>query len=448
MTLVSAPGVAGAALPFTTDGKSVFAAIYEKVAPAVVLIEVTKEQPRRSSMARGRNNGSETIEGTGSGVIIDRDGHVLTNNHVIENATKITVRLERDIEYQAEIVGRDPDTDLAIIKLALDGDRLSPERVAVLGDSDSLRPGDYAIAIGNPFGLERSITVGVISGLGRNNLQVMGAEDLRYQDFIQTDAQINPGNSGGALVNIAGEVIGINNMYEKISTMGFAIPVNMAKQVASQIVNGGKVKRGFIGIGGENITREIQQAMNLPGLQGILVKDITEGYPAEKAGVKKNDVILSINGQQIRDQNDFRLKIGERSPGDIVALELISGGIRKTVSLMLSDMEEFEESMKTPSWRGINVADISPALTSRYGLGAIDSGVVIVRIEEGSPASDANLRVGEVIVEIESVKIKSTDDFERVRSQYETISKNILIGSMMKQSNGKFEHHYVAVKSK
>ena len=250
------------ALPVTDDNESPFTKVYEKVAPSVVLIEVESEAPKSQRMPNGpwerffnlpnpQEQAPQPRQGMGSGVIINREGYIVTNNHVIEGADKITVKIDSNEQYNAEVIGRDPQTDLAVVKLNLDGKLLPQERVAELGDSDKLKPGDYAIAIGNPIGFERTITVGVISGLGRHNLPVYGASSLLYQDFIQTDAQINPGNSGGALVDINGQVIGINNMYTaRYAAIGFAIPINLVKGVIDRLIESGEVKRGFVGIRG------------------------------------------------------------------------------------------------------------------------------------------------------------------------------------------------------
>ena len=467
--------------PLTDTNESPFALVYQKVAPSVVWIEVESARPQGSAAnpwdqffnVQPNQQAPRVSEGMGSGVIFDQRGYVLTNNHVVEGSTHLTVRLEEGIEYDATIIGRDPQTDLAVIQIQLNGDTLPPERVGVFGDSDKLRPGDYAIAIGNPMGLERTITVGVIGGIGRYDLPVEGANNLKYQNFLQTDAQINPGNSGGALVNIQGEIIGINNMYAvQYAAIGFAIPINMAKIVAAQLVDAGVVKRGFVGIGGEDITKEVKDNLKLPSMQGMLVIQVSPGLPAEKAGVKKGDVVLSIDGITITNYNDFQLRIGEHMPGDTISLKTISEGKEKTVNITLADQGNYQAASQpgsnpsnrpnqpnqpnqpdqavtqgTGSWRGITVVDVDNPRARRFNLGDVQSGVVIVSIDTGSPAQETNLEVGEIITEIEGQQVKDTGDFEKIRQQYNNSDKNILIYRMRRLDDGRFTRGYVAVKS-
>ena len=462
--LVASP--AFTALPFTEDNESPFALVYEKVAPTVVLIEIEGEvqRPQRSATNpwdRYFNIPPETqqTEGMGSGVIIDERGYILTNNHVVEDATKISVKLDQDLVYDATIVGRDPMTDLAIIRIQLDGDMLTPDRIAVMGDSDSLRPGDYTIAIGNPMGLERTITVGVISGVGRYSLPVQGATDMVYQNFIQTDAQINPGNSGGALVNIDGEVIGINNMYAvQYAAIGFAIPINMAKKVATQLIETGVVKRGFVGIGGKDITKDIRDTMDISDTRGILIDQVTPGFPAADAGIQNGDVITSLNGEPIVNYNDFLLRIGELMPGEEVTFDVISEGEEKEVSLTLADRDEFlvaadtieipsnEETDAPGSWRGINVVNLDNPLAERYNLQDVTEGVVIIAIDRGSPADDSTLQEGEVIIEIDGDRVGNVSDFERIKRRSDS-SSNILLYRMRRLSDGRLVRGYVAIRS-
>lgn len=457
-----------AALPLTENNESPFRKVYEKVAPSVVLIEVESETSDNQDMSfrffeRFFNNPIPREQqrkprpGIGSGVIIDREGHIITNNHVIANADKITVRIDENEEYKAEVIGRDSQTDLAVIKLMLDGKLLPPERVAELGDSDTLKPGDYAIAIGNPVGLERTITVGVISALGRHGLQVMGAERLDFQDFIQTDAQINPGNSGGALADINGKVIGINNMYTaRYAAIGFAIPINLVKNVANNLIEFGEVKRGFVGIKvppGENsdITKEIQEAMGLASTDGVLILEIVAGSPAEKAGLEHGDVIITLDGDKIKNFHDFQLKIAEYKPEDTVKLGIIQDGKSKTITLTLADRDDYQKlasAGSTNTWRGINVVNLDSQMGRQYNLSGIETGVVIVKIDEGSPASEANLLEGDVIIEIEHRTINNVQNFDRLKNEYKDSNKTILIYRARKISSGRSIKGYVAVKSK
>ncbi|MFC1651397.1 trypsin-like peptidase domain-containing protein, partial [Candidatus Latescibacterota bacterium] len=461
-----------AELPLNNNNESPFTRIYEKVSPAVVMIEVEGEAPRRGNNRvnnpwqrffdmpeNQEDQGTRPVEGMGSGVIFDREGHIITNNHVIQDAIKINVKLGDEEEYSAKIVGSDPLSDLAVIKLDLDGKLLPAERVAELGDSDTLRPGDYAIAIGNPMGLERTITVGIISALGRHNIPVSGSRELRFQDFIQTDAQINPGNSGGALVDINGMVVGINNMYAaRYAAIGFAIPVNLAKGVVDRIIEFGEVKRGFVGIKSDpinddtRITKDIQEAMGLESTDGVLLNEIVADSPAEIAGLENGDVIVSLDGVKIKDFNDFLLKIGEHVPGDTVKLGVIHEGKQKTVDLTLGDRDKYETVASTSgsgnSWRGISVIDLDDEMAQQYGLDKIKSGVVIVHIEEESFASDTDLREGDVIIEIENKLINNTGDFESIKEELKDSDKRILIYRARKISNGSITKRYVTVKGK
>ncbi len=454
-------------LPVAQNGESPFTSIYEKLAPTVVLIEIEsgKEQqksPQERLLERYFNipmpdgdNQKRQQQGMGSGVIIDRDGHILTNNHVVEEADKITVTIDENVEYKASIVGTDPKTDLAVIKLDLDGEQLPQSRVAQLGDSDTLKPGDYAIAIGNPVGLERTITVGVISGLGRHDMNVYGAQRLQFQDFIQTDAQINPGNSGGALADINGKVIGINNMYARAyAAIGFAIPINLAKTVSERIIEFGSVKRGFVGIswprGEGDITPEIQEAMELPSTDGVLIIDVIDGSPAQEAGLEHGDVILKLDGVIIKDTRDFLFKIGDHMPGDTVELAIIRDKKNKTIEMTLADRDDFEKfalTGNTPAWLGINVVELNSSMAQQYDLEGISSGVVIAKIDEGSPAEDANIREGDVIIEIEERSVKNIEDFINIQEEFEKSSKPILIYRLRKMS-GRIEKGYVAIKQK
>jgi serine protease Do len=459
----------GFAAVLNENVKSPFTVIYEKVSPAVVLIEVETEQQqgqnaipnpfeRFFNLPSPQQQVPQKQSGIGSGVIISRDGHIITNNHVVENATKLNVKLSNTEQYKAEVVGRDPQTDLAVIKLDLDGKQLPPEYVAELGDSDTIKPGDYAIAIGNPVGLERTITVGIISAIGRYDLMVQGAQ-MQFQNFIQTDAQINPGNSGGALVDINGKVVGINNMYEAhYAAIGFAIPVNIVKKVSAQLMKSGVVKRGFVGFreprdgSSSSITKDIQQAMNLPTTQGFLVSDVMDGSPAQKAGIVHGDVVTSLDGTPLKDFHDFMMKISERAPGDVIKLEVFHEGKTKSIGLTLADRDDFQNLADSGgngagSWLGINVVDLSSQIAQSHGLGDIKSGVVIASIDNDSPAADTNLKEGDVILEIQSKQIDNTQTFEKVKNELKDSKKPILIFRLRKMSNGDATRGYVAVKN-
>lgn len=455
-----------AKLPVVIDGngfESPFTKVFEKVSPCVVRIEVKSEVDKHPQQQipwffwqQRPQQGLRPYKGMGSGVIVDREGHILTNNHVIESPNKevvdkITVIINDDDEYRAEVVGRDPQTDLAVIKLDLDGKLLPPENIAEMGDSDTIKPGDYAIAIGNPLGLERTITVGVISAVGRDIINPYGADQLRYKNFIQTDAQINPGNSGGALADINGRVIGINDIYtQDYAGIGFAIPINLAKGVMRQLIASGVVKRGFVGLKGKDITNDIREAMELPSKEGVIIEEIESGYPAEKAGLKHGDIIVSINGRKIKNFNDFRFKIAEHKPGETIKLEILSDGKTKTINLKLSDLDDYLEqladSSNSASWRGIYVVDINSSQAGKFELGDIESGAVISKIDSESPAAETALEVGDVIVEINNKSIENVGDFIEIRDLYKDKKKPILIYRLRRKPNGQIIKGFVAVK--
>ena len=464
------PSLSEAQLPVLRDGlsyESPFAVVYEKVAPAVVRIDIQIERRRRTSSEQTPQSPRDFFldnpqqfqrrprSGMGSGIIVDREGHIITNNHVIENATTITVRVNEQDEYDAEVVGRDPDTDLAVIRLKLEGELLPLENVAELGNSDSLRPGDYAVAIGNPLGLERTITVGVISALNRYDLEnPIGASGLQYKDFIQTDAQINPGNSGGALADIDGRVIGINNMYAAENAgIGFAIPINLARKVMRQIIDTGIVKRGFVGLNGSDIDREDRRTLDLPGSTGFMVDNVEKGYPAENAGLLTGDIVISVNGINIRSYNDWLFKIADHMPGDVITIEFIRDGEMKAVQLTLEDRDTYFlalEELDSNSWRGINVVDLDSPLARNFQVEGFRRGVLIVSIDPGSPAAEEGSRLseGDVIIEINGQSIDNVADFLAVKeeiSDSELAERVILIYRQRLMTSGRISGGNVTI---
>jgi len=476
--LILVSGIADAQLPVTTINEQIvspFAKVYEKVSPSVVLIDVSGEfehQERRGTtpwpwLERRKSdtpNQPRPYSGMGSGVIIDKDGHILTNNHVIESpdqgvAEKIIVTLSNDEKYEAELIGRDPQTDLAIIKLILDGDKLPNNYIAELGDSDTLQPGDYSIAIGNPLGLESTITVGVISAIHRSNtlMRPRGASQLLYMDFIQTDAQINPGNSGGALADINGRIIGINNMYTSGNAgIGFAIPINLATKISDELIASGEIKRGFVGLAGKDISRDIQESMDLPTRDGILVDMVTEDFPADKAGIEHGDIITHVDGKQIKNYNDFRFLIADYNPGDKVKLNYIRDGEKKKLTLTLADRDEYMETAgmgtttpgKKDNWRGITVVNVGQADSEDFDVEGIENGVVVVSIEKDSPAEDTSLEKGDVIIEINNKSVDNVKDFAAIKQKFQDSKKPILIYRVRKLPNGQKRNGFVAVKNK
>jgi serine protease Do len=342
----------------------------------------------------------------GSGFIVDKDGYIITNNHVVENAQEIKVKLADGREFNAKVVGRDPKTDLALIKISSvfkDLPTLS------LGDSDSIRVGDWVLAIGNPFGLEHTVTQGIISARGR----AIGSGP--YDNFLQTDAPINPGNSGGPLVNLKGEVIGINTAI--IATgqgIGFAIPINTAKSVISQLKEKGKVTRGWIGVSVQTVTPEIANSFGLKESKGALVGDIVPGSPADSAGVKRGDIITEFDGKNIKNMSDLPRIVAEIPVGKEVDMKVLREGKEINIRIKVAEMteERLASQMSVPERDlGITVDNIDPRWQREFGI-KDKSGVLVVNIESGSPADDAGIQVGDIIKEINRISIKNMKDYE------------------------------------
>jgi serine protease Do len=367
----------------------------------------------------------------GSGVIIDRQGYILTNNHVIQGAEEVKVRLSDDREFQAEIIGQDPETDVALLRLKID-QPLPTEEVANLGDSDEIQVGDWAIAVGNPFGLDRTVTVGVISAKGRSNLDIVGGTPA-YQNFIQTDASINFGNSGGPLMNIRGEVIGINTAINvQGQGIGFAIPINMAKRVSDELRAQGKVVRGYLGMLPQEITADIAEAKELSSTQGVLVGQVSKDTPAQRGGLEVGDVITEFDGRKIEGVKQFRLAVAEKRPGSEVSIMVIREGKRKELTVTLGDRAEYlglaqadSEATGKPAWLGIEVEDVHGDFARRVGLKE-EKGVVVTNIEVGSPADDKGILQGDVIIRIGNEEVQDIDDYRRIARSLEGHPKAIL----------------------
>lgn len=344
----------------------------------------------------------------GSGVIVDKEGYVLTNNHVVEGADKVKVRLNDGREFIATVKGQDPRTDLAVLHI-----KAKDLPVATLGDSDKLEVGEWAIAIGSPFGLEHTVTVGVISAKGRSGLGTG-----TYEDFIQTDASINPGNSGGPLINIDGEVIGINAMIIQPGTgIGFAIPINMAKQILNDLIKQGKVVRPWLGISVQDITPEIAEQFQLKEKEGAIVAQVHQGTGAEKAGIISGDIIKSVEDKPIKNVSELIKEILKRKVGQKVKLVIIRDGKEISLEVTLSAQPERLEAMKEKEVEdrlGVEVQELTPQLAMLYRISKeIKRGVVVTNVEEGSPADDIGLQEGDVILEINRKKIETIKDFEK-----------------------------------
>jgi Do/DeqQ family serine protease len=344
----------------------------------------------------------------GSGVIVDKEGYILTNNHVIEGADKIKVRLNDGREFTAILKGQDSRTDLAVLYI-----KAKDLPVATLGDSDKLEVGEWAIAIGSPFGLEHTVTVGVISAKGRTGLGTG-----TYEDFIQTDASINPGNSGGPLINIDGEVVGINAMIIQPGTgIGFAIPINMAKQILNDLIKQGKVVRPWLGISVQDLTPEMAEQFQVKEKEGILVAQVHQGTGAEKAGLVSGDIIKSVDDKTIKNTNELIKEIQKKKVGQKVKLGLVRDGKPTTLEVTTSAMPDKPEAIKEKEIEeklGARVQELTPQLTARYRISnEIKRGVVVISVEDGSPADELGLQEGDVILEINRKKIETIKDFEK-----------------------------------
>ena len=352
----------------------------------------------------------------GSGFIIDAKGYVVTNNHVIEDADQIKVKLDDDTEFDAEVVGRDPNTDLALLKIESKKDL----PVLPMGDSDELKIGQWVVAIGSPFGLERTVTAGIVSAKGR----VIGSGP--YDDFIQTDASINPGNSGGPLLNMKGEVVGINTaIIASGSGIGFAIPVNLAEGIIAQLKSAGEVTRGWLGVAIQDLTTEMAEYYGLKDRKGVLVADVFEGDPADKAGIQAKDIILAVNGKKIETSRQLTAMIAGLKVGETAKVEVFRNGKSKTFAVKLAKRSDEKLTARTLPPKseeeelGIRVTNLTSEMAQRFNLGEA-AGVVVVGVESDSKGSEAGVRVGDIIKEINHQVIESVKDYTASVQKIET----------------------------
>jgi serine protease Do len=414
-----------------------FAPIVKKVMPAVVSVSSTKvsKNPMESSgqmpddqMFRqffgkdfnGRNNAQRQApeqreHGLGSGVIMTSDGYILTNNHVVDGATDVRVTLSDKREMKAKVVGTDPKSDIAVLKI----DATNLPTITV-GDSSKVQIGDYALAVGNPFGVGQTVTMGIVSATQRSNLGIEA-----YEDFIQTDAPINPGNSGGALVNDRGQLIGINTAIIAHGSagnqgIGFAIPANMARGVMEQIVNNGHVTRAYLGVIPQDVTPAIAKAFGEKDLRGALVGDVSPNSPAQKAGLQNGDIIVDVNGKPVTDSNALRMTISMMAPGTSVNLKAIRNGADRNFTVKLAELPTTEAALgkegKGPgdssAIPGVAVENLNADATQALKLPADTKGVVVTNVSPSSEAAEAGLRRGDVIQEVNRKPVTNTSDFE------------------------------------
>jgi serine protease Do len=374
-------------------------------------------------------HGKMKTHALGSGFVISKEGLILTNNHVVEKATEIKIKLITGKEYDAKLVGRDPKTDLALIKVKPDKDFPEAE---VLGDSNIMRVGDWVMAVGNPFGLGHTVTTGIISAKSR----ILGAGP--YDDFLQTDAAINPGNSGGPLFNMNGEVIGINTaIIAQGQGIGFAIPVNMAKELLPQLEQG-KVVRGWLGLMIQDITPELAKSFGLKSDKGVLISDIVKGSPAEKAGLMRGDVIVRFNDKEIENAHNLSQLAAAIPPGTQTKIDFLRNGQEKTITLKVGTMPGEAQKISSPEEKsdwGMVVQELTPQLAQQLGLDPGTSGVVISNIKEGSPAAEAGLRPGDLITEVNRAAVNNLSDYQQALKKVKT-GEHLLL--LIKRAAGSF----------
>lgn len=423
--------------PVLTDGtRTSYADIVERVAPTVVTINV-KHKVKASSGPQGQSNpdlpdffrnmpfgqqqprGPQVEQGLGSGVIVSADGTILTNHHVIDGADEITVNLNDKRSFKAKVVGSDKPSDLAVLKV-----EAKDLPFMTLGDSDKTRVGDIILAIGDPLGVGQTVTAGIISAKGRRT----GLSDGSFEDFLQIDAPINRGNSGGPLINLSGELIGINSQILSPSGgnigIGFSIPSNMAKSVMDQLLKDGKVHRGQLGVVIQTINENTAKAFGLKESSGVVVSSVKPGSAADKAGVKRGDVIVSMNGEKIEDGNTLRNKIAGTAPGTDVTLSILRDGKEQEVKVKLDEFDT-ETAAKTKPEQGqvpgkssqngklgLGLQALTPEMAKRLGIPANEKGVVVTEVDPDGPAAEEGIQAGDVILEINRTPISSPDDVQ------------------------------------
>ncbi|MGC2061339.1 MAG: DegQ family serine endoprotease [Thermodesulfovibrionales bacterium] len=427
------PPVAGPNVPKQiVDTSKAFSEIAGAVSPAVVNISSTKIVKRDANplfddqffdlfnpFREFKTPKKWKEQSLGSGVIVSADGYIITNNHVIEQAQEIRITLFDKRSFKARIIGSDPKTDIAVVKV--DAKDLPTVQ---WGDSDKLQVGEFVLAIGNPFGLSHTVTMGIISAVGRANV---GIAD--YEDFIQTDAAINPGNSGGPLVNIKGELIGINTAIFSRSGgyqgIGFAVPSNMVRLVMGQLEQKGKVTRGWLGVTIQELTPELSQKFGLKQSKGALVGDISKGSPAEKAGIRRGDIITEYDGKKVKDVGNLRNMVAQSKVGTEVPVAIQRGDKEYTVKVLIAELpRELAESSQgnNPEEQtfeglvGLNVMDLTKEVARQLGLNKEEKGVVVIRVEPGSAAEEAGMRKGDVIQEVNRKKVERLDDYNKIIS--------------------------------
>jgi serine protease Do len=444
----NAPAVDESPLPREVGGHTSFSPVVKKVAPGVVKVFTTTKLHNTAfngapdgmddllrhffgDPSQGRNPrrefGVPRQQGIGSGVIATRDGYILTNNHVVDGADDVKVALQDGREFTAKVIGRDPKTDVAVIKI--DAKDLPAVQMA---DSDKVEVGDVVLAVGNPFGIGQTVTTGIVSATGRG-----GALGLDYEDFIQTDAAINPGNSGGALVDAEGRLIGINTAILSRSGgnqgIGFAIPVSIARYVMDSLVRDGHVTRGYLGVMIQDVNPALEKEFKLKDTHGALVSDVTPKSPAEKAGFQSGDLILDFNGKKVTDSRHLKLEVARTRPGESVPVKILRDGENKTLELTVKELPGTEQLAKNDdnhpddngTLNGVTVADIDGNARQQFELPGAIKGVVVTDVDPNSPSAEAGLRPGDVIQEINRKPVKTAE--EAVKMTEKTSDKTTLL---------------------
>ncbi len=429
--------------PVAADGMPSLAPLVEQVSPAVVSVLVEREVQARAAPSQFGNfpnfqfgpperqddpfdDGSRRMQAEGSGFFVDVDGHIVTNNHVVEDADKVRVRLANGDEIDAEVVGVDPLTDLAVLKV--DTEKTYP--YVEFAEGVNLRVGDWVVAVGNPFGLGGTVTSGIVSAIGGQN------RENQYLDFIQIDAPINRGNSGGPTFDLKGRVVGVNTAIFSPNGgsvgIGFAIPAKVARETVAQLIANGSVTRGWLGIQLDEITTELAAALELKSRNGVLVNDVIDGTPAAKAGLEAGDVIVEIESSKVNSPNELSRRVASYAPGDKVRVKVLRDGKNKTVNVTLGirddasvdaegDAPAANDNDTLSSEVGLRVSEINESLRQQFRVPAEVSGVIVTGVRPDSPAASAGLRPGAVILEVEGQEIRNADE---LRDKIENAKKD------------------------